>query len=138
MKKLNRQRKGYILVELLVSVVILSTGILFLIDSMRASFKVAQRMQATEQALAVATETFHQLTTDQEGSGLPQSGKKKVGDIIYKWEVREKHPLLLEGFASETKLLSLRVGWHDEKDYAIELPFLWCEGSGSQPVPALH
>ena len=51
-------QRGYVLLELLVTVVIIAGGILFVVDSIRQSWELARRLLRTEQAAGIAREAF--------------------------------------------------------------------------------
>jgi type II secretory pathway pseudopilin PulG len=121
---LNHQ-KGYFLLELLVTAVILAGGILFIIDSIRTPYKVMRQSLATEQALALATDVFNHFIMDSASIVESKDNRLQIGNIEYKWKLQRVYSLPINRFSDEIWLYILKINWNDTREYSIELPFLW-------------
>lgn len=129
MKPTSRQR-GYVLIELLVTVVIIAGGILFVVDSIRQSSKVARRLIRVEQAAGVAQEAFDALVANPGRFKDCSVGEKEVAGITYHWEVTTGDLLHLPCLTSPIRAMTVTVDWNDGRDYNIELPFVWSPPPG--------
>jgi type II secretory pathway pseudopilin PulG len=116
---------GYFLIELLVTIVILTGGILFVIDGFRASYNAQKRMLEYEQALAVAKEAFHTLISSSGRSIEDLAGHKTIGKLAYSWQLEFVNPVFSSQLPGDIWIAKLTVLWNTDNRSHIELPFLW-------------
>lgn len=126
---------GYVLAELLVTAVILSGGVLFLVDSMRQSLDVARRAQLTQQALVVGGDVGLRAIQEARKDGRPTAGRKVIGGTVYYWQIEEVNPVHLGGSGLQVSLCEIRVTWPESQKHGVKLPFLWCRDDQHRRVP---
>jgi type II secretory pathway pseudopilin PulG len=133
-----KQQRGYLLVELLVSVVIVAAGVLFLVDSMRAPLDTSRRLLETDQALAIVTEVVDRLMVQDEDLSRLRKGSREVNQVTYKWEITELRPVELGDLSDNTSLLSLTINWSRNGEHSLRFPFLWDHSTRQLELTASH
>lgn len=117
--------QGYFLIELLVTVVILSAGIVIIIDSMRIPFRTAQTTLEMEQAMEIGKEVFSEIMANPEKYDELSNGSRLVGSIEYEWSIEENQLISISGIQGFTTLCDLSVVWKSRKEHKLGFPFLW-------------
>lgn len=132
----TRRQQGYLLVELLVSVVIVAAGVLFLVESMRVPLEVSRQLLETDQALAIADEVMDRLLLRGDLIASLVDGSREVNGITYEWLISEVRPVESAELSSPLSLKSITVSWESKKRHSIRFAFLWAYPEASLAAPA--
>lgn len=118
--------KGYILVELLVTVVILAVGILYLIDSFRQSYHAAKKALAYQQASAIVQELQTRAYSGLVDIDGLRAGLVEINGVSYRWDVSELAVDHIRVGDEEIQVRMLTVAWSSASATGeLECPFLW-------------
>ncbi|MBU1727135.1 MAG: prepilin-type N-terminal cleavage/methylation domain-containing protein [Candidatus Omnitrophica bacterium] len=114
-----RSKRGFSLIEVLITVGIISTGIVFLFSAFAAAMSAVKLSQNMTFACLLAEnkiwETEQALRT---GSSPQLNGAENIEGKDFKWDIE-----ILDAAGSDPKKLKLNLSWKEklkEKDYSLE------------------
>jgi len=122
--RFHPSRSGFVLAEVLISIVILTVGILFVVDGFRAANSAAVRSIREHQATQLAKSIVEQHLYNWNKEKAESEGSIELAGIVYSWKIGDDaHSDELPG-ETRLELKHITVEWGNEPAESVMFSFI--------------
>ncbi len=122
-----KARRGFLLVEAILTAVVIGTGLVFISRALAGSVKQLSTIQQYDRLLQLAASTLavQEAQAQQAPPLTTLAGEYESPDDAYQWTL-ETHPLEVEGLAPQTmEDVTITVSRRDDRPPVVRLRTVW-------------